>query len=165
MSIDTYQSRLDGRITRELARIDLPLSLYTIYYWKMDLHNLLHFLKLRLDEHAQWEVRQYAKIIAGFVKELFPITWKAFEDYVLYSINFTQDELNIIHDVHYVFSDSLLNNPLDKDNQAIKDYILANAASRGLSKREANEFYINFTQLKNRPNYTLDISSAKYPAE
>jgi thymidylate synthase (FAD) len=71
---------------KELARINLPLSQYTEMYWKMDLHNLFHFLKLRLDHHAQYEIRVYAEAIYKIIKPLVPIACAAFEDYVLNSI-------------------------------------------------------------------------------
>ena len=77
-----YQSRLEGGIAREQARKDLPLCTYTEAYWKIDLHNLLHFLALRMDAHAQWEIRQYATTIGErIVQPLFPIVWEAFQDY------------------------------------------------------------------------------------
>lgn len=78
----TYKQRLHAGVARELARKDLPLSTYTEAYWKIDLHNLLHFLGLRMDSHAQWEIRQYANIIGNeIVSKLFPFTWDAFNDY------------------------------------------------------------------------------------
>jgi thymidylate synthase (FAD) len=77
-----YQGRLDLGIAREQARKDLPLSTYTEAYWKIDLHNLLHFLHLRMDEHAQWEIRQYARVMGEqIVQPLFPLVWEAFVDY------------------------------------------------------------------------------------
>ena len=78
-----YETLLKLGVARELARIVLPVSLYTRCYWKMDLHNLLHFLKLRLDWHAQWEIRQYALAMAHVVSLKFPQTWQAFCDYRL----------------------------------------------------------------------------------
>jgi len=79
-----YRDRLDAGVAREQARKDLPLSTYTEAYWKIDLHNLLHFLALRMDEHAQWEIRQYAKTIGEkIVQPMFPLVWEAFEDYRL----------------------------------------------------------------------------------
>jgi thymidylate synthase (FAD) len=71
----------NGGISRELARINLPLSTYTQWYWKIDLHNLLHFLFLRLDEHAQWEIQQYAKVMAKMVQAVCPVAWEACVDY------------------------------------------------------------------------------------
>lgn len=69
-------------LARELARIVLPVNFYTQWYWKIDLHNLLHFLRLRLDSHAQYEIRMYAQAIADITKQWVPIAWEAFEDYV-----------------------------------------------------------------------------------
>ncbi|MEX2118513.1 MAG: FAD-dependent thymidylate synthase [Pirellulales bacterium] len=79
-----YQQRIELGVAREQARKDLPLSTYTEAYWKIDLHNLLHFLALRMDDHAQLEIRQYAKAIGqGIVRPLFPYVWEAFVDYRL----------------------------------------------------------------------------------
>ena len=66
----SYKELIDDGIARELARINLPLSLYTQWYWQMDLHNLFHFLELRMDSHAQWEIREYANAIAGITKAI-----------------------------------------------------------------------------------------------
>jgi len=77
-----YRARLDRGVAREQARKDLPLSTYTEAYWKMDLHNLLHFLSLRLDRHAQQEIRAYATVIGEeIVARWVPLTWEAFQDY------------------------------------------------------------------------------------
>jgi thymidylate synthase (FAD) len=77
-----YQERLEAGVAREQARKDLPLATYTEAYWKVDLHNLLHFLSLRMDPHAQQEIRDYATAIGReIVRPLFPIVWEAFEDY------------------------------------------------------------------------------------
>lgn len=84
-----YQDALKSGMRKELARINLPLSLYTELYWKIDLKNLLHFLKLRLDSHAQYEIQVYGQAMAEIVKNICPITWEAFEDYVLNSVNLT----------------------------------------------------------------------------
>lgn len=79
-----YQHRLEQGVAREQARKDLPLSTYTEAYWKVDMHNLLHFLELRMDNHAQWEIRQYAQTIGNqIIKPLFPLIWEAFVDYRL----------------------------------------------------------------------------------
>jgi thymidylate synthase (FAD) len=79
-----YEERLAAGVAREQARKDLPLSTYTEAYWKVDLHNLLHFLRLRMDAHAQVEIREYARTIGEqIVKPLFPVAWEAFEDYRL----------------------------------------------------------------------------------
>lgn len=92
-----YQSYLDdAEISRELARINLPLSTYTEFYWKIDLHNLLHFLRLRMDSHAQQEIRDYANVIAEIVSKWVPATWSAFCDYKLNAVTFSAVELEAL---------------------------------------------------------------------
>ncbi len=93
----TYRRRLELGVAREQARKDLPLSTYTEAYWKIDLHNLLHFLHLRMDEHAQWEIRQYAKVIGEeIVRPLFPIVWEAFLDYQVDGVHLTRLDRGVI---------------------------------------------------------------------
>ena len=77
-------------LARELARSVLPVAFYTQWYWKTDLHNLLRFLELRADLHAQWEIRQYALRIAEIVKLWVPHTYEAFEDYRLGRLELSQ---------------------------------------------------------------------------
>lgn len=92
-----YQARIDAGVAREQARKDLPLSTYTEAYWKVDLHNLLHFLALRMDDHAQWEIRQYATTIGEqVVKPLFPIAWEAFQDYRRNAMFLTRLDVEVI---------------------------------------------------------------------
>ncbi|MBN2444528.1 MAG: FAD-dependent thymidylate synthase [Spirochaetales bacterium] len=81
-----YSALIDENISRELARINLPLSLYTQMYWQIDLRNLLHFIQLRIDKHAQKEIRQYGEILAGIVQIVTPFAWEAFNEYTLSSI-------------------------------------------------------------------------------
>lgn len=78
---EVYEERLKFGVAREQARKDLPLSTYTEAYWKIDLLNLLKFLSLRMDTHAQWEIRQYANTMADIVKVWVPLAWEAFNDY------------------------------------------------------------------------------------
>lgn len=100
LSRDLYRERLDAGVSREQARKDLPLSTYTEAYWKIDLHNLLHFLSLRMDSHAQHEIRAYANVIGkSIVANWVPITWEAFEDYRLDAITFSRSELFIMKDL------------------------------------------------------------------
>jgi len=75
-----YNNLLDIGIAKELARAVLPLNIYTRWYWKIDLHNLLHFLSLRLDSHAQLEIRKYAQAILGLIKPIVPVTLEAWEN-------------------------------------------------------------------------------------
>ncbi|MBX3439866.1 MAG: FAD-dependent thymidylate synthase [Planctomycetaceae bacterium] len=77
-----YSERLEAGVARAQARNDLTLCTYTDAYWTVALHNLLHFLSLRMDEHAQWEIRQYATTIGEkIIQPLFPVVWEAFVDY------------------------------------------------------------------------------------
>ncbi len=80
----SYQDMLNDDVARELARINLPLSLYTQWYWQIDLHNLFHFLKLRMDPHAQLEIREYARVMAEMARAVAPLAYEAFEEHVLY---------------------------------------------------------------------------------
>lgn len=94
-----YEGYLESNMRRELARVNLPVSLYTEWYWKIDLHNLFHFLKLRLDTHAQYEIRVFAEAMGELVKERVPLAWKAFDDYHLNSVPFSQLELNVLRKI------------------------------------------------------------------
>lgn len=87
-----YSELNEAGIARELARAVLPVNLYTEWYWKNDLHNILHFLSLRLDTHAQFEIRVYAEAMAAIVKEIAPFAFEAFEDYVLGGMRFSSIE-------------------------------------------------------------------------
>lgn len=83
-AFEDYHYWLDScGLSKELARINLPLSTYTTYMWKIDLHNLFNFLYLRLDGHAQWEIREYAKVIWQIVQDLVPFASEAFRDFRL----------------------------------------------------------------------------------
>ena len=83
-------------IARELARMNLTLNTYTQWYWKIDLNNLLHFLALRADAHAQYEIRVYADIILDIVKKWVPVTYEAFEDYRVGGTQLSAKEILIL---------------------------------------------------------------------
>jgi thymidylate synthase (FAD) len=129
---DQYVKFIDAGIAREIARIGLPLSLYTQWYWKIDLHNLLHFLKLRLDTHAQAEIREYAAAMAQMVKAIVPVAWEAFKDYQLESQRFSAPELRFLR-------------------ERLTDLNLSDEAllAAGLSKGEAGEFREKLDRIKN----------------
>jgi len=92
-----YERRLDLGVAREQARKDLPLSTYTEAYWKIDLHNLLHFLHLRMDLHAQQEIRAYATVIGEqIVARWVPIAWEAFLDYRRSALTLSGSETEIV---------------------------------------------------------------------
>ena len=87
-----YEEMLDPDgpgLARELARMNLPMNVYTQWYWKTDLHNLFHFLRLRADPHAQKEIRVYAEAIAEIARAWVPVCWQAFEDYRLNAVQFS----------------------------------------------------------------------------
>ena len=122
---DNYQKMLDMGLTRELARMNVNLGVYTQFYWKINLHNLIHFLRLRADSHAQYEIRVYADaILHQIVKHWTPLTYEAFMDYKMNSHNLSGLELAAI-------------------KRIIKGEQLTQEDS-GLSKREWKEFATTF---------------------
>ena len=102
-SYAVYEDLLEEDIARELSRINLPLSLYTQWYWKIDLHNLFHFLKLRMDEHAQREIREYAFVMADMVRAVVPVAWEAFEEFQLGAVNLFKRELLLLRELAGAF--------------------------------------------------------------
>ncbi|MAC01169.1 MAG: FAD-dependent thymidylate synthase [Rhodobacteraceae bacterium] len=99
-SYDNYQAMIsdDGQrgLARELARMNLPTNIYTQWYWKVDLHNLLHFLRLRADAHAQYEIRVYADAICSVVADWVPFAYAAFEDYRLGGATLSETALECV---------------------------------------------------------------------
>ena len=97
---DNYEAMLsqDGQqgLARELARMNLPANIYTQWYWKIDLHNLFHFLRLRADPHAQYEIRVYAEAIAACVKDWVPLAYAAFEDYRMGGITLSAKAIDVV---------------------------------------------------------------------
>jgi flavin-dependent thymidylate synthase len=91
-----YDQLREFGIAREQARQNIVISTYTEYYWCIDAHNLFHFLMLRMDSHAQWEIRQYANAIAKIVEQWLPLSWAAFKDYVLNAVTLTARDLNVL---------------------------------------------------------------------
>src|SRR5690242_2057706 len=110
-SRDAYEWMTSGDVARELARIDLPLSTYTQWYWKIDLHNLLHFLKLRVDTHAQWEIQEYGRVMAGMLKRVAPLSYEAFIDYDVCGARVSRMELEALRRLVTVEGDGLKANP------------------------------------------------------
>ena len=110
-------------LARELARMVLPVNYYTQWYWKIDLHNLMHFLQLRMDEHAQYEVRVYAQAMYDIVKEHVPEAIEAFEEYQLKAETFSRTEVEYLRDI------------LQGSEHSTEEL-----KARGLSIREINEF-------------------------
>lgn len=131
---DLYNKRIEMGVAREQARKDLPLSTYTEAYWKVDLHNLLHFLELRMEINAQYEIRQYANTIFDeVIKRWVPMTHRAFIDYMRESVAFSGLEIKIVREM-------VLGN-----NDAIKGLYkefgwLKEDGSKNLNNRELFEF-------------------------
>lgn len=91
-----YQKLLDKGVSRELARIGLPLNVYTEWYWKIDLHNLFHFLSLRMDPHAQQEIRDYAYAMFALVRLVVPVACEAFLDYNFHAMKLSRLEVEAL---------------------------------------------------------------------
>jgi thymidylate synthase ThyX len=117
-AVNTYSEFCTKDLAPEVARMHLPLATYTRKRWKCDLHNLLHFLGLRIDGHAQKEIQNYANAVATFTKQLFPISYQAFEDYRMNAVTFSKQECQIL--AYYLNrwmgdSDYLISSVNDKD--------------------------------------------------
>lgn len=113
-----------GGIAKELARIVLPVSNYTEMYWKIDLHNLFHYIKLRADSHAQYEIRVFADAMAKLIQPYVPVAFKAFEDYIQNAASFSGPELEYIREIF---------------NHISGNEIQTKLSEKGLSNREIAE--------------------------
>lgn len=149
-----YEDLAADDVAREIARIDLPLSTYTQWIWKVDSHNLQHFLKLRVDPHAQWEVRQFANIIAGIFKQVAPLSYEAWVDYQLSAKTFSKQELKILTDFICVTKDN------DGSLFFTTDDDKTRVSETQLPKRELNEFFAKL-QPPEDYDFSLGLSQAK----
>ncbi|GAB1371595.1 FAD-dependent thymidylate synthase [Candidatus Kapaibacterium sp.] len=131
-SYSEYKEFLELGLAREIARINLPLSNYTEWYWKIDLHNLFHFLRLRIDKHAQYEIQVYGNAIAEIVKKAVPLAWEAFEDYILNSSYFSSIENKVLAEL------------IDYSKLPSVDDLV----QKGISKREAIELIDKLNLMK-----------------
>ena len=153
-STDAYGWLTGNEVARELARIDLPLSTYTQWYWKIDLHNLLHFLTLRVDAHAQWEIQEYGRVMAGMLKRVAPLSYEAWIDYDVCGSHVSRAELDALRALVTVDGDGLAaSGRLDK----------AGLAERGLANREIEELYGKLRPPGAVPDFELDLSRARGP--
>jgi thymidylate synthase (FAD) len=91
-----YEKFIEQGLAREIARTNLMLNYYTQFYWKIDLHNLLHFLKLRADKHAQYEIRVYAEVMLDIIKKWVPMAYSAFVEYCLESVCISKTGLEVV---------------------------------------------------------------------
>jgi len=147
---EAYAWMLEEDVAREIARIDLPISTYTQWYWKIDLHNLLHFLSLRVDQRAQWEIQEFACAIAGMVKRVAPLSYEAWVDYDLESRPLTRAEREVLSQL--VDSDD---GGLEARNGATVSTDVMRKA--GLSPREIQELSEKLLAPE-RPDFELDLT-------
>ena len=152
-----YEWLLSEDVARELARIDLPLSTYTQWYWKIDLHNLLHFLRLRVDAHAQWEIQEYGRVMAGMLQRVAPLSYEAWVDYEVLGARLSAGELEVLR--------SLLRP--DPESESIRGEGVAtkeDLKAAGLAPREIRELLDKLSPVE-RPDFTLDLSQMKSAEE
>jgi len=153
MAGDSYGWMVEEEVARELARIDLPLSTYTQWYWKIDLHNLFHFLSLRADPHAQWEIQEFARVMAGIMKRVAPLSYEAWLDYEFSGEHMSRGELEALRRLIDAGEDSLkVRDGVSLDIEALQE--------SGLSKREAIEL-IEKLKPAERLDFELDLSRMK----
>ena len=114
-------------LARELARMNLPTNIYTQWYWKVDLHNLFHFLRLRADAHAQFEIRAYAEVICDIVKSWVPLAYRAFEDYRMNAVTLSSMEIEALREYFAACQP-------DREHDGWPE-------PKGLSERESGEFF------------------------
>ena len=155
-STETYSWLTGNEVARELARIDLPLSTYTQWYWKIDLHNLLHFLTLRVDAHAQWEIQEFGRVMAGMLKRVAPLSYEAWIDYDVCGTHVSRGELESLRALIKVENDGLTSVSGRLDRAALGE--------RNLSKREIDELFAKLAPSAAVPDFNLDPADAK-PAE
>lgn len=115
-----YSRLVEKGTARELARVNLPLSLYTEMYWQIDLHNLFHFLWLRLDEHAQKEIRDYAHILLDITRKVAPLATSSFENFKQGGVTFAQDELEQLRAILAGKEGLLTGKKLERFNEKIR---------------------------------------------
>lgn len=119
-AITLYKQRLRLGVAKEQARKDLPLSTYTRAYWKCDLHNIFNFLRLRMDSHAQLEIRSFANCMFEIVKEICPVACEAFEDYVLHAKKFSRMEMEYLQSwIQHSINQGTLNLEKAEHNQSM----------------------------------------------
>jgi len=140
-----YEYLLKEDVAREIARGVLPLNIYTKFIWKMDLHNLMHFLKLRLDPHAQKEIRDYAEVIERMVAVQFPMAYEAFVDYQRDAYTCSRMEIEILREMLACYNDHV-EGAWGIENLAANKRMMETDAKAGatMSKRELAEFRRRF---------------------
>lgn len=155
-SSSTYEWLTEQQVARELARIDLPLSSYTQWYWKIDLHNLLHFLRLRVDSHAQWEIQEYGRVMAGMLKRAAPLSYEAWIDFDVCGARLSRGELEALRRLIEQKGDGLA-------AKAGGSLSARDLEALGLAKREVRELLEKLADAR-IPDFDLDLATA-HPAE
>ncbi len=150
---DGYAWMVEENVAREIARIDLPLSTYTQWYWKIDLHNLLHFLTLRVDPHAQWEIQEYGRVMAGMVKRVAPLSFEAWLDYQVMGDKLSRGEIEALARLVEVDGDTVK----ARDGASMNEDAMSEV---GLSRREMREFLAKL-QPREAPTFDLDLSTMR----
>lgn len=137
-SYASYKALLGEDLARELARITLPLTTYSSLYWKIDLHNLLHFLALRTDSHAQKEIRDYADAILEIIRPLFPYAVEAWEDYQQQAKTLSRMDLDLL--AALIRRSNIKTQWIDMVEEARGEKVLAEKF--GMSGRELRDFVL-----------------------
>lgn len=137
---DSYERYVGSGMRREVARINLPVSQYSEMYAVVDLHNLFHFLKLRMDSHAQYEIRVYANAIAELIKGVVPVAYEAFDDYILNGTHFTKLDMRCAYELFDLIKNSIPEKGQDVwNNDDIQESIDQYATRIFPNKRERSE--------------------------
>ena len=150
-----YRWMVEEDVARELARIDLPLSTYTQWYWKIDLHNLFHFLTLRDDPHAQWEIQAFARVMAGMLKRVAPLSYEAWIDYNVCGQVMSRGDILALKELVEAEEDGIR---ARQDVEGVVDR--EKLQEFGLSVREVRELITKLEPVK-RPDHDLDLASMR----
>lgn len=167
-SFEIYSELNSAGVARELARAVLPVNLYTEWYWKNDLHNLLHFIGLRSDNHAQYEIRVFSDAMAKSVKKVAPFAWEAYQDYVVSGLRFSRVERGILEknlpkrviedlleDLTYQITASLHNNKPRAD----KDLFPLYTKQGGSDSKE--DFFLKWNSGETEPGNVRELREFK----
>ena len=152
----TYEWLVEQDVARELARIDLPLSVYTQWYWKIDLHNLFHFLALRCDPHAQYEIRAFARVMAGMLQRVAPLSFEAWFDYEYGGAVLSRAERAALQRLVAVEDGALAARPGARIDEGT-------LSSLGLSAREIEELRAKLATPPLADDFALDVAAARSP--
>ncbi len=147
-----YAWMVQEDVARELARIDLPLSTYTQWYWKIDLHNLLHFLTLRVDDHAQWEIQEFGRVMAGMLKRVAPLSFEAWIDYQVCGDKLSRMEIEALARLLEPTEDGGLAVRGDRDSLGFDEL-----REMGMAPREVRELAGKIRRRK-VPDFDLDLA-------